>query len=105
MSLTKLSLREMPAPASKMEEWLSPMKSEDTTCTTQTILNIYSVVEPGTAEAMQHSKLATDRGRVNQIFSVIDRFFFLMVTGKSEGPLTIGSAAIPHAIQVDQEEL
>lgn len=32
MSLTKLSLREMPAPASKMEEWESPMKSEETTC-------------------------------------------------------------------------
>lgn len=31
MSLTKLSFREMPAPASKMEEWVSPMKSEDTT--------------------------------------------------------------------------
>jgi hypothetical protein len=31
MSLTKLSLREIPAPASKMEEWVSPMKSEDTT--------------------------------------------------------------------------
>ena len=30
ISLTKLSLREMPAPASKMEEWTSPMKSEET---------------------------------------------------------------------------
>lgn len=32
MSLTKLSFREMPAQASKMEEWESPMKSEETTC-------------------------------------------------------------------------
>lgn len=48
MSLTKLSLREMPAPASKMEEWVSPMKSEDTTCRTQTTINIYTVVWPGT---------------------------------------------------------
>jgi len=31
-SLTKLSLREMPAPASKMVECVSPMKSEETTC-------------------------------------------------------------------------
>lgn len=31
-SLTKWSLRAMPAPASKMEEWLSPLKSVDTTC-------------------------------------------------------------------------
>lgn len=30
-SLTKWSLRAMPAPASKMEEWLSPLKSVDTT--------------------------------------------------------------------------
>lgn len=36
MSLTKLSLREMPAPASKMEEWVSPTKSEDTTYNAQT---------------------------------------------------------------------
>lgn len=35
ISLTKLSLREMPAPASKMEEWVSPMKSEDTTWKTE----------------------------------------------------------------------
>lgn len=34
ISLTNLSLREMPAPASKMEEWQSPMKSEETTCKT-----------------------------------------------------------------------
>lgn len=34
MSLTKLSLMAMPAPASKMEEWVSPMKSEETTCKT-----------------------------------------------------------------------
>lgn len=39
ISLTKLSLREMPAPASKMEEWVSPMKSEDTTCRTQVRFN------------------------------------------------------------------
>lgn len=31
-SLTKWSLRAMPAPASKMEEWLSPLKSVETTC-------------------------------------------------------------------------
>lgn len=34
-----MSLREMPAPASKMEEWVSPMKSEDTTCKTQNRIN------------------------------------------------------------------
>lgn len=43
MSLTKLSLREMPAPASKMEEWVSPMKSEETTCRTQ---SRYTVMWP-----------------------------------------------------------
>lgn len=40
MSLTKRSLREMPAPASKKEEWVSPMKSEDTTCRAQATKNI-----------------------------------------------------------------
>uniref|UniRef100_A0A5F8H9Y9 Uncharacterized protein n=1 Tax=Monodelphis domestica TaxID=13616 RepID=A0A5F8H9Y9_MONDO len=32
MSLTKWSLREIPASASNVEEWVSVMKSEDTTC-------------------------------------------------------------------------
>lgn len=31
-SLTKWSLRAIPAPASKIEEWESPLKSVDTTC-------------------------------------------------------------------------
>lgn len=47
-SLTKLSLREMPAPASKMVECVSPMKSEETTCEGKVMLTSASLVmSPG----------------------------------------------------------
>ena len=37
-SLTKWSFSAMPAPASKVEEWLSPLKSQETTCNRGEIL-------------------------------------------------------------------
>lgn len=48
ISFTKLSLRAIPALASKMEEWESPLKSVETTCVTISKINVAEQGSPET---------------------------------------------------------
>lgn len=63
-SFTKLSLRAIPALASKMEEWESPLKSVETTCVTISKINV-----------VQKPRLPLSDHIVNHSAGILDRDF------------------------------